>query len=53
MPDSDDESQSEASDGSVHDYTSGSEHEEEDRQHVRKQRLLTLLEEMENIIKNM
>jgi hypothetical protein len=50
MPDSDDESQSEASDGS---YTSDSEHEEEDSQHVRKQRLLTLLEEMENIIKNM
>ena len=43
--------QSDASDGSVHDYTSDSEHEEEDTQHVRKQ--MTLLEEMENIIKNM
>jgi hypothetical protein len=52
MPDSDDESQSEASDGSD-DYTSDSGHEEEDTQHVRKQRLLTLLEEMENIIKKM
>jgi hypothetical protein len=51
MPDSDDESQSEASDGSD-DYTSDSEHEEEDTLHDRKQRLLTLLKEMENIIKN-
>jgi hypothetical protein len=49
MPDSDDESQSEASYGS---HTSDSEHEEEDTLHDRKQRLLTLLKEMENIIKN-
>jgi hypothetical protein len=53
MPDSDDESQSEASDGSGHDYTSGSEHEEEATLHDRKQRLLALLQEMESLIQNM
>ncbi len=44
MPHSDDESQSEASYGSVHEYTSDEENEPEDTLHDRKQRLLALLQ---------
>ena len=53
MPESDDESQSEASYGSVHEYTSDEENEPEDTLHARKQRLIALLKEMESLLQNM
>ena len=57
MPYIDDESQHDGSYGSVHDYSSpddtDSEHEEEDTHHTRKQRVLALLQQMQDLIQSM
>ena len=57
MSDSDDGSQHDGSYGSVHDYSSSddidSEHEEEDTHSDRKQTLLALLKQMEDLIQDM